>query len=517
MKNYLVVLASGVGARFGADCPKQFMSICGKMIIEHTLRAVDNGLFNKIILVVSAPYIAMMQERVMRGGYRAEILVVEGGQTRRASCEKGLAAIEDNEGKVVIHNGVQPFVSRDVFVACLEALNHYPAVTAGSPCVYTVLETNEANVIERLPIRSRCFRDLGPECFILSTIRAALKGEPEDASFINLTAVVRKQGLGEVFVVEDRDSQNIKITYPEDIVFAERILRRRELVVNEDPFNFAPLWEALLRIYCEFRTVCERHGLRHFVIAGTLLGAVRHKGFIPWDDDLDLAMPREDYEKFLALPKSELPECLQIINRRVVASFPELYSKLVDTRQSEVRRVEKAIGHELAMGLFIDIFPLDGYADTWFGAACIRTREIVWHILRSDKDYHESRKKLSLKQKLISCLAMLLKPFQKCVLDDKEFANLSERHLRARPFDDRRRSGTGGYGIGEFQMVFPKNTFGKGVEMPFEGVTVNAPEKWAEFLRINYGDYMQMPPEEKRVPTHTRDKAADWRFGVSER
>ena len=92
MKKYLILLASGTGTRFGADCPKQYVKIGDKMIIEHTIAASDCGLFDEIILVVSAPYIDLMKSVVISGEYKVPIRIVEGGSSRKESCKNGVLA-----------------------------------------------------------------------------------------------------------------------------------------------------------------------------------------------------------------------------------------------------------------------------------------------------------------------------------------------------------------------------------------------------------------------------------------
>lgn len=223
MKKYCIVLASGTGSRFGADVPKQFVRICGKMVIEHTLAACDCGVFDEILLVVSAPYLDEMRALIAANGYSIPVRVVEGGASRKESCEKGVAAISDEDGYVVIHNGVQPFVPKKTFEGCLAALEKYPAVTSGAPCVFTILETDETGVLRRMPPRNRCYGDLGPECFRLAFARKVFELGANDKEFTNITGMVVKHNLGDIFVVEG-DPKNIKITYPEDVLFAERIL-----------------------------------------------------------------------------------------------------------------------------------------------------------------------------------------------------------------------------------------------------------------------------------------------------
>lgn len=113
----------------------------------------------------------------------------------------------------------------------------------------------------------------------------------------------------------------------------------------------------LLEMMKAFHTICENNNFTYYILYGTLLGAVRHKGFIPWDDDIDVGMPREDYDKLMNLPIENFPSNLMLMTKwygQEKGSF--LYAKLVDIKTTLIESVEeRQIG-----GVFIDIFPIDG-------------------------------------------------------------------------------------------------------------------------------------------------------------
>ena len=222
MKSICVILASGTGSRFGGDPPKQFVRVCGRMIIEYTLDVcIRTESLDELILVVSNEWKKEMEALVKPLRKFKPVKVVEGGATRLESCARGVAAIADGEAKVLIHNGVQPFISSKTLTDCVAALDGYDAVSVGSPCVYTVLELNERRELERIVRRDRTVNDLGPECFKLSFLRGMLDQAGDDPTATNLTGFVVKHGLGKVYVV-DGDPSNTKITYPDDLLFADR-------------------------------------------------------------------------------------------------------------------------------------------------------------------------------------------------------------------------------------------------------------------------------------------------------
>lgn len=289
-------------------------------------------------------------------------------------------------------------------------------------------------------------------------------------------------------------------------------------IYPEDPFHFAPLWDAILDVYDVFSEICTKHNLRHYVIGGTLLGAVRHKGFIPWDDDFDLAMPRQDYERLKELLDSELPPHLKFMDHGNTPEFKFHFGKILDVREDLVLRVEKEICHELSNGIFIDIFPVDGYPDSIIGSAMVRASELVHNLVRYSKAYGKNGFGMSSKRRVARTFgkvaAPLLAPFVKNVTDDEIWFKWNEDHGREIPFSDDHMTGTLGCAEGRFQLVFRRNIFGTPSDVDFCGMKVPAPRDWDGFLRVNYNaNYMTPPPEDKRRPTHEYSSRCPWWLG----
>lgn len=222
MKTHCILLASGTGSRFGGDTPKQFVRVRGRMIVEYTLDACLRTLaIDDILLVVSEPWRNEIERIVAPWRTIKPVRLVLGGATRRESCEKGIAAIEDDEANILIHNAVQPFVTPKTLSDCVSALDRYDAISVGSPCVYTVLELDDNRELKRIVPRSHSVNDLGPECFKLSFLRKVFAASRDDTGFTNLTGMIVRLRLGTVYVV-DGDPSNTKITYQDDVLFAER-------------------------------------------------------------------------------------------------------------------------------------------------------------------------------------------------------------------------------------------------------------------------------------------------------
>ena len=117
------------------------------------------------------------------------------------------------------------------------------------------------------------------------------------------------------------------------------------------------IWAVELDMYLSFAEICEKYGLKYFVLGGTMLGAVRHNGFIPWDDDLDVGMLREDYEKFLRLATKEIKHPLFL---QTPYNDPESFLSWAKIRNSTTTAVSRVTSHRrFNQGLFLDILPLD--------------------------------------------------------------------------------------------------------------------------------------------------------------
>lgn len=141
--------------------------------------------------------------------------------------------------------------------------------------------------------------------------------------------------------------------------------------------DLSPIWDALMEMYEVFSSICTKHNLRHYVTDGSAIGAVRHKGFIPWDDDLDVSMPRPDYNKFMEIASKELPSNLVAYDRHQCPEMKVLFGKVQEVRESKVHKVEKQIGRILAHGLYIDIFPIDGCPSSAFEIAWVKFRYMI--------------------------------------------------------------------------------------------------------------------------------------------
>lgn len=253
--------------------------------------------------------------------------------------------------------------------------------------------------------------------------------------------------------------------------------------------NLQGLKAVELEILKEFLRVCEILNLNFYVLGGTLLGSVRHKGFIPWDDDIDIGIPREDYEKFISFGQAHLPENLFIQTFVTDLNYPANFAKI---RNSNTTFVETSVRNcDMNHGIYIDIFPLDYYPDrNVFGF------ELKKLLLTLRISTVFTKTKMKLKTRIVRGIACVLYPSHKKALEKREklFKSVKRSNLIV--------NNCGAWGKKE---IVPAEWYAEGCALEFEGLTVKGPKEYDKWLTQVYGAYMQFPPEEKRVAHHYAD------------
>ncbi len=251
-----------------------------------------------------------------------------------------------------------------------------------------------------------------------------------------------------------------------------------------------------IEILDEFKKVCEQHHLRYYLFFGTLLGAVRHEGFIPWDDDVDVTMPREDYDRFIRIAKNELPDWLYLESAEMMEDCSLRYAKI---RKKNTLYLMNPISYnrrpenKRPLGIFIDVFPLDAIGGQSLGRVksklklCGLLSGHLYHCRLNDAGVQNS----SIKSKLLNAILRLftvkqLKRFTRQLMVGK---------------GDRYAILSGGYR--PEHLVYPQKCFEPAVQLTFGESSYAAPKEYDSVLRILYGDdYMELPPEEKRITHH---------------
>jgi len=244
-----------------------------------------------------------------------------------------------------------------------------------------------------------------------------------------------------------------------------------------------------LAIAKKIHTFCEQNDIRYCLSCGSLIGSVRHKGFIPWDDDIDMFMPRPDYEKFLGTFREYGSENgLFIASNRTEHYFARTFLKVCDARTV---LTETKLRDKEPLGVFVDIWPLDGLPDNrilralHMIRAAIQFKALICSINRLD--YMSTR---SLFKRAAVALG--------CMINYKKAAERLDKTSKKYPFE------TGGYVNCYARKCcrFERKLFDKSVLSAFEDTQFYIPENYDRILKIEYGDYLKLPPVEQRFAHH---------------
>jgi 2-C-methyl-D-erythritol 4-phosphate cytidylyltransferase len=273
VKNIAVVLASGTSTRFGAETPKQFLKVSGKTVLEHTLDVFERHFRVDEIIVVSAlDKVLLTEELVNRAGYRKVTRVLAGGDTRQRSSACGIAAIEGDQHKVLVHDAVRPLLDHATIDRCLDALDRSDAVDTTIPASDTVVRVSAEQTITEIPDRSVLHLGQTPQAFRAGLLRKAHRRASTDAD-LKVTddcGLIVRYGLAPVEVVRG-DVNNIKITYPSDIYLVDRIFQLRTRATPSPEDLAGDLREKVLVVFGASR------GIGHSIASiAAQLGAYTH-------------------------------------------------------------------------------------------------------------------------------------------------------------------------------------------------------------------------------------------------
>ncbi len=325
---------------------------------------------------------------------------------------------------------------------------------------------------------------------------------PETEKVLPLELVKERFGLTELwngfqqredrFVAENRNWEALRDIH--DHAWPDRTAIEKRLEALDPSFLLRKVHAVQLELLKEFDRVCRENGLKHMAIHGTLLGAVRHHGFIPWDDDVDVAMPREDYDRLLAIGKTCFNSGFFLQTpRNNYGCFYGGYSKL--RRDGTAALEPQNCRNCCHQGIWIDILPLD-------------------YVPENKKKRQHLQNRLSIMQRIIYAKAYELPQYvpQDVPGDRVSIYYLLSKCTRRRDLQRRidalcrnqAPSTQRGilacyYGKRENKNIWSAAAVEKTVEMPFEDILMPVPVGWEEVLCTRYGeDYMMLPPPEKR-------------------
>ncbi|GHV69806.1 LPS cholinephosphotransferase [Spirochaetia bacterium] len=241
-----------------------------------------------------------------------------------------------------------------------------------------------------------------------------------------------------------------------------------------------------IEILDEFVKICKKHNLIHFLVGGTLLGAARHKGFIPWDDDIDVGMPREDFEKFIKICENELDAGYYIQAYNITDAYWRAY--LIMYKKNTVLFNEDEFSFIEDDGIFIDIFPYDTTINFY------PLQRMQYFLMKKTQNIIQMKIRIQKgeKKNILKRLLARLFSYKVLQMQQQKIIKLGN-HFHS----DHIISWAGEYGIS--RETHRKNVLFPTVEIIFEGKYYKAPREWNTFLSHVYGkDYMETPPIEKR-------------------
>ncbi|MBQ9609877.1 MAG: LicD family protein [Lachnospiraceae bacterium] len=250
--------------------------------------------------------------------------------------------------------------------------------------------------------------------------------------------------------------------------------------------------ELELDMLLQFHKLCEDNHLYYTLCGGSLLGAIRHKGFIPWDDDIDVLMPRPDYERLLYnknVNKKTIKNHVKIVSwKNDDSDMP--FIKLVDTR---TQIDNEYMDNDKTNKIWIDVFPIDGNpADEKKLKKVYKNSLFLREILRR-KRAKFGKGKTVFRAILKSIFIIMIKP-----ISVKKICDAIDKNAKKYEFSECEYIGGILWGYGTQERI-NKNEFLTPIKVEFEGKMFNAPSNYDEYLSGLYGNYMELPPEDKRV------------------
>ena len=248
------------------------------------------------------------------------------------------------------------------------------------------------------------------------------------------------------------------------------------------------LHEVQVEILKDIDKFCQEHNITYFLIAGTLLGAIRHKGFIPWDDDIDIGMLRSDYEKFIKTYPSDKNNKYFVQTLETDPNYWHSYAKI--RKKNTFMNEAKIASLNLNKEIFVDLFPFDNVKDGGYDK--IKYRANIIKVIR--ESIYVKRKIITLRDCRIKFLSAIF-----LIFPVKTLYKFQKKLMMK--YDKIETTNVACY-IGEYQTrneYLKKDVFLPVKKQEFEGEMFNAINKPEVYLEQIYGDYMKLPPKEKRV------------------
>ena len=253
------------------------------------------------------------------------------------------------------------------------------------------------------------------------------------------------------------------------------------------------LKKKLLDMLSWFHKFCESNDLKYYVLGGTLLGAIRHKGFIPWDDDIDVGLPRDDYNRLKKIMENSIGRYILETPESEKKDFVYSYCKLYDTETTLVENTR----YKTKRGIYIDIFPLDGIGNTLEESKVnFKKIDIINNIISTKTCALSKRRRL---YKNLAIIASRCVP--RFIINWKKEIKKVNDICKSRPYNDYKYVGNL-LGNWHEKEIAKREWFGTPKLMEFENIQIYTPSNYDAYLTNLYGDYMTPPPIEKQETHH---------------
>lgn len=244
--------------------------------------------------------------------------------------------------------------------------------------------------------------------------------------------------------------------------------------------------------------ICDKRNLTYYLVCGSALGAVKYGGFIPWDDDIDIALPRQDYLRFLNYAVNELPQWAFVQNYKTDPKFPLFGTKIRDSRTTYIENPYRSI--PMNHGVFIDLFPLDGVPENEIERILFEKKKRKYHRRTVLNVTYPRLRNGNWKGIRTNVIWLVNRCFGLYARTDKailELNNLFEQY----PCETS--SIWVNYGNSQSKVEeAPREQYGNGAWAEFEGLKVRIPEKYDEYLTQKYGDWRADLPEDQKKSHH---------------
>ena len=269
------------------------------------------------------------------------------------------------------------------------------------------------------------------------------------------------------------------------------------------PYDLSPVHGANLKILKEIDRICRKYEIPYMIDSGTLLGAVRHQGFIPWDDDADVAFTRDNYERFAKVVRKELPKGLKLLEPHQLGGGRAFYDFTPRILYMNSRTHQDGPEMDYYGGrlnhLWVDLFIQDDLPECKVLASCVKALHTLVYGLAMGHRYQLDYSKYGTAGKMaVKILAGVGKRIPMKVIRRLQYGlavccNKGKSSLRY----------YSNYQPDYLYVTIRKQWNDETVDLPFEDTVLMAPKNWDQVLKQIYGDYMELPPADMRVPTHS--------------